>query len=1191
MFFTFFRRELATGLRQPMVYIFMGIVALLVFFAVVSDNVMIGGAVGDVHKNAPDVVGSFVGIMSVFGLLFATAFFNNAALRDYKYNFNQILFSTPISKAGYYFGRFCGAWLLASLVMAGVYVGMTVGGALGPVFQWVAPERLGPTPWGAYASSFVLQVLPNMLLAGALIFLLATRFRSTIISFVGTLLIFMGYIASLNWMSDMDNQAMAAMIDLFGVSAYQFDTQYLTPAERNVMGPAFAGALLKNRLLWTTIGLGVLAVGYALFSFSTGTEKVKKSKKAKAETRTIAPVFQPVLPDVLVPPTAWQSFCTFFSINFLSMFRSSTFVILLLFAVIFLLSNIWGGFEYFGLKSYPVTYKMMDEVNNMSGLFVAIVLVFFSGELVWRDRDNHLNEVIDGTPHPSLMSLLAKAASLVALAAILHLVMIGVAVLYQASTGYTNFELGVYMRDFWGDAFIGYLALAAMLVFIQVVVNQKYLGYFVAILILFVLDLILLAAKVETNMLIFGSTPATPYSDMNGFGPGVEGHFWFSMYWLAFGLLLTLTAALVWPRGMAHTLKARFAAGRKSLSTAYFGALGLSGAAFVGLAGFVYYNTQVLNPYDTSYEQELQQVEYEKQYGHLRDLPTVKIVDVKYRIDLYPSEHAARGGAELVVVNRENRPLDSLVFILDESYTQAVDIPDSRVIHGDEKMGFYIYQLKRPLAPGDSLRMTTTFDYTPQGFSNSVENMSVVENGTFLNNMDVLPRFGYSADYEVSDKNKRRKYELPERKAMPDLQTNCSAACSKNYLTNGSADWVTVETFISTEADQIAIAPGSLISKKERDGRVQYHYRVDHPSQNFYSFISARYEVARRKWKDVDIEVYYHPAHSVNVPRMLDAVEKSLVYFTDHFGPYYHRQARIIEFPRYASFAQAFPGTMPYSEALGFITNLEDETKNNVVDAVIAHEMAHQWWAHQVIGADMKGSTMLSESFAEYSSLMVMKQTTDALQMKDFLKYDLQRYLRGRSSETEAEQPLMKVENQAHIHYGKGSVILYALQDYIGEARVNAALRGFLEEYRYVGPPYPNAHDFMRHLRPQVPDSLAYLLTDWFEDITLYDLRTTAAKATELPGGQYEVTLDVYAMKQKADGTGNTTDAAIADWIDIGLYADRDEKTLLLRERVYLDKPTTQLTFRVDSRPAKAAIDPLTLLIDRVRDDNVKVVE
>ncbi|NJK84423.1 MAG: hypothetical protein HC912_12195, partial [Saprospiraceae bacterium] len=108
-----------------MVYIFAGIIALLVFFAVVSDNVLIGGAVGDVYKNSPSVVGNFTSILTIFGLLFATAFFNNAALRDHKYNFSQILFSTPLNKAGYFFGRFLGAWLLSTLVMTGIYIGMT----------------------------------------------------------------------------------------------------------------------------------------------------------------------------------------------------------------------------------------------------------------------------------------------------------------------------------------------------------------------------------------------------------------------------------------------------------------------------------------------------------------------------------------------------------------------------------------------------------------------------------------------------------------------------------------------------------------------------------------------------------------------------------------------------------------------------------------------------------------------------------------------------------------------------------------------------------------------------------------------------------------------------------------------------------------------------------------------------------
>ena len=348
--------------------------------------------------------------------------------------------------------------------------------------------------------------------------------------------------------------------------------------------------------------------------------------------------------------------------------------------------------------------------------------------------------------------------------------------------------------------------------------------------------------------------------------------------------------------------------------------------------------------------------------------------------------------------------------------------------------------------------------------------------------------------------------------------------------------------------------------------------------------------MATRVWNDIDLEVYYHPDHSINVERMLDALQKSMKYYTENFGPYFHKQARIIEFPRYATFAQAFPGTMPYSEAFGFIIDLEDEDKNNVVDAVIAHEMAHQYWAHQVIGANMKGSTMLSESFAEYSSLMVMKQESDEVQMKDFLKYDLQRYLRGRSRESEQEQPLMKVENQGHIHYGKGSVILYALQDYIGEDKVNAALRGFLEEFRYKEPPYPTAYDFMRYLEPQVPDSLQYLIADWFEDITLYDLRMEEATAKVLDNGKYEVTVNFLAKKLKADGAGNTNEAQLNDWIDIGFYADRDEDELIMRQRVYLTQEKGELTFTLDKLPAKAAIDPLRLLIDRVDEDNVKTV-
>ncbi|MEM6379799.1 MAG: M1 family aminopeptidase, partial [Bacteroidota bacterium] len=296
----------------------------------------------------------------------------------------------------------------------------------------------------------------------------------------------------------------------------------------------------------------------------------------------------------------------------------------------------------------------------------------------------------------------------------------------------------------------------------------------------------------------------------------------------------------------------------------------------------------------------------------------------------------------------------------------------------------------------------------------------------------------------------------------------------------------------------------------------------------------------------------------------------------------------IIEFPRYRKSAQAFSGTMPYSEALGFVKNLEDKNENNVVDWVVAHEMAHQWWAHQVTGANMQGAEMLSESFAEYSSLMTMKSIADnPMQMRQFLKYNHDGYLKGRSSHRDKELPLYKTENQGYIHYGKGSIVLFALQDYIGEGKVNIAMRSFLEEYRYSNNPYPSTLDFLRHLEPQVPDSLKYLINDWFKEITLYDNRLKAAKYKQLPNGKYEVTLEIKSSKIKVDSLGNETQVAINDWIDVGFFLDDDETRLYHQERLKFDQETSSLTMQLDSLPVKAAIDPRQLLIDRAYSDNI----
>ncbi len=198
-------------------------------------------------------------------------------------------------------------------------------------------------------------------------------------------------------------------------------------------------------------------------------------------------------------------------------------------------------------------------------------------------------------------------------------------------------------------------------------------------------------------------------------------------------------------------------------------------------------------------------------------------------------------------------------------------------------------------------------------------------------------------------------------------------------------------------------------------------------------------KVARRSWNGIPLEVYYLAEHPWNVPKMLDAMQGSLSYYSANFSPYTQREARIIKFPRVASFAQAFPGTMPYSESIGFIANLSHPDDIDKVYFVVGHEMGHQWWAYQVLGANMEGATSLSETLAQYPTMMVMEHRYGADQMRKFLSYNMDGYLRARGRELLKEKPLAELEaSQGYIHYDKGAVVMYSLRNMIGEDAVKS---------------------------------------------------------------------------------------------------------------------------------------------------------
>jgi hypothetical protein len=600
----------------------------------------------------------------------------------------------------------------------------------------------------------------------------------------------------------------------------------------------------------------------------------------------------------------------------------------------------------------------------------------------------------------------------------------------------------------------------------------------------------------------------------------------------------------------------------------------------------------VLNHYESSAQATRKRADYEKAYGKYKDLPQPRISAVRTQVDIDPYGRRLRIRGHYTLVNRHTAPIDTLHVNFDTDFTvRSLAFEPHDTVSDDRRLGYAIYRLKTPLAPGALMAFDFDIEYAPRGFTNEPTGQFLVANGSFFNSQ-VLPHFGYQTSMQLTDRGDRRKYGLPpDVPRMPRLGD--AKARGNNYVSN-DADWVDFQTTVSTAPDQIALAPGYLTRTWTADGRRYFTYVMDRPMLDYYSWLSARYAVKKDSFEGIAIEVYYDPDHAWNVDRMIQAAKDSLAYYQAHFTPYQFRQLRILEFPNYRQFAQSFANTIPYSESLGFIADLRDPARIDYVYYVTAHEVAHQWWAHQVIGADMQGSTLLSESLAQYSALMVMKRKYGADQMRRFLKYELDKYLMSRATETVAEEPLAKVENQQYIHYNKGSLVFYALQDYVGEDAFDAVLRRFLLDWQFRGPPYPDSQDFMDALSRSLDPEWKGLLEDLFWKITLFDNRISDASATRLPDGRYRVTLKVHAGKVYVDGTGRETAAQPDVPVDIGVFAappgkGMDGKPLYLEKRL-LPAGDSTLTLTVDGVPAEAGIDPFNELIDRVSGDNRRAV-
>jgi ABC-2 type transport system permease protein len=1018
--------EFQHRLRRVSTYVYFGVfLGLGLLFTLMSGGAFATASVdfgtgGKILINSPYALNSIITYICFFGIVITAAIAGQATFQDIDNKTTDFFYTAPITKFDYLGGRFLGAFAVQLVIFASVGLGTWVG----TLTPWLDQARVGPQMASAFLQPYVINVLPNLLFLTAIFFSLAALSRKMLPVYVAGVLVLIGYFVVAQNSNAVQTSVRFALLDPLGGAAIDRMTRYWTPFQRNTQLIPLGGILLANRLLWLGIGAMSLIVAYTRFSFSYVAEPSRRGKTL--EDREALPKAQtlPVAHPVFSPSASLRHLLSLTRIQFIETVKNVFFVVLMLAGYLFAVVLASGITAPWAVRTYPVTHMMLLMAGGGFLIFAIAIIIFYSGELVWRERDAQLNQVIDAFPLQRWVLFCSKllALMLVQVLVVFSIMLAGLTV--QTAQGYYHFEFGLYFRELFLNRLTELWILCVLAIFVQTVVNNKYLGHFVMVLYI-VATIALPPAGFQDYLYRFGQTPPVTYSDMNGYGPFLAPLVWFRLYWGAAAILLAIVTNLLWVRGTDTVWRVRLGLVRQRFSSSNLAGVTACVALMLGVGGFIFYNTHVLNPYRTTFQIDEIRAQYEKKYKQYWSLPQPRITDVSSHYDIYPDQRSVSISGTMWLENKTEANIDRIAITIYPVDLAPLPPPHVKVnrlsfaggqttLVDDPPLGFYLYKLAQSLPPHRRIPLTFAVEYDNPGFENSPPNTDIVRNGTFINDR-YSPYIGYAPDIELTDDSTRHKHGLDKARRLPMLDDIAARQYNSGSF---DADWINFEATVSTTPDQIGIAPGYLQKEWVQDGRRYFQYKMDAPILNLYSIQSGKYSVRRDKWNNVNLEIYYHPGHEFDLGTMMESMKETLAYCSANYSPFQFHQLRIIEFPGYGTFAESFANTIPYSESIGFITKVSDQPDAvNVPFYVTAHETGHQWWGHQVMSAYVQGATSIDETMAQYTALMVMKQHFGADSMKKFLRLELDQYLSGRGRERNEENPLYQVDpNQGYIH-------------------------------------------------------------------------------------------------------------------------------------------------------------------------------
>ena len=667
MFKEIFSFELKLGFKKPSTYIYFGILfllTLLIGLAITGAFATTRSDSNAIANSATAVAGILLGTSSnLFGLMtnvLIISLMATAIQKDYQYNTHPLFFTKPITKAAYFFGRFLSVFSIAIFAFSGLVLGYYFGTLYG-----IGSTYVGEFKFINFVQPFLIFTLPNLFFLGVIFFSLTTFLRNTMMAYIVAIVLMVLQIATGTLSSDIENKMLVSLLDPTGGRAFGNVIEYWSPFERNINLIPLTGALLYNRLLWMGVAIVITAISYYGFSFSQFLQPLQIFKRKNTDDKAIVPLITslselPKVQQIFTFKSALQQSWFLGLFEFKKLRKSLFYIIMCLLGIGTMLLIVKFMDAMYDSPTYMVTYKVIEDAVASIGLYAMIFVIFYSGTIVWRDRETKMDELVGASPVSNAVLFSSKLIGLILAFALLNLIACCGGILIQLYNGFYHIDLLEYLVYILKVTAASAVFIAFCLS-VQVYSPNKFLGFFFCLIPIVILPIIFGIMEWDVFLLDFNDSGASvPYSDMNGYGSTFIQWPIFRIYWTSIAVFLSLLAVLLYARGKEKTIVSRFKLSKYFYNAKY--KLAMLGCLLVVVVfgSFIYYEERVVVDHTPIKEAEKRQADYEKTYKKYATLLQPRIVATTVNVDMYTKSKELHVAGIYTLKNKNTVAIDSI---------------------------------------------------------------------------------------------------------------------------------------------------------------------------------------------------------------------------------------------------------------------------------------------------------------------------------------------------------------------------------------------------------------------------------------------------------------------------------------------------------------------------------------------------